>query len=70
MDELAYGPNGGLVYAMEYLYCHKIKRRKKMKLPLVFYFTNMRYLIENMEWFLEELGDYDDDYLIIDCPGK
>lgn len=41
-----------------------------MKLPLVFYFTNMRYLIENMEWFLEELGDYDDDYLIIDCPGK
>eukprot|EP00026_Physarum_polycephalum_P014409 Phypoly_transcript_14922.p1 GENE.Phypoly_transcript_14922~~Phypoly_transcript_14922.p1 ORF type:complete len:225 (+),score=29.44 Phypoly_transcript_14922:273-947(+) len=45
MDELAYGPNGGLVYAME-------------------------YLIENMEWFLEELGDYDDDYLIIDCPGQ
>jgi len=45
MDELAYGPNGGLVYAME-------------------------YLIENMDWFLDELGDFDDDYLIIDCPGQ
>lgn len=22
-----------------------------------------------MDWFLEELGDFDDDYLIIDCPG-
>jgi len=45
MDELSYGPNGGLVYAME-------------------------YLINNMDWFLDELGDFDDDYLIIDCPGQ
>ena len=28
-----------------------------------------RYLLENMDWFEEELGEYDDDYLIIDCPG-
>lgn len=28
-----------------------------------------RYLVENMDWFLEELGDFEDDYLIIDCPG-
>lgn len=28
-----------------------------------------RYLLENMDWFEEELGDYDNDYLIIDCPG-
>ncbi len=31
--------------------------------------TRSRHLIDNMEWFLEELGDFDDDYLIIDCPG-
>eukprot|EP01132_Coremiostelium_polycephalum_P001404 gene1404-1773_t len=45
MDELAYGPNGGLVYAME-------------------------YLVENMDWLTDELGDYEDDYIIIDCPGQ
>ncbi|EGG22743.1 GPN-loop GTPase 3 [Cavenderia fasciculata] len=45
MEELEYGPNGGLVYAME-------------------------YLIENMDWFTDEIGDYDEDYLIIDCPGQ
>ncbi|ETW84367.1 hypothetical protein HETIRDRAFT_439143 [Heterobasidion irregulare TC 32-1] len=28
------------------------------------------YLLENMDWFEEELGEYDDDYLIIDCPGQ
>ena len=22
-----------------------------------------------MDWFEEELGGYDDDYLIVDCPG-
>ncbi|KLO16339.1 hypothetical protein SCHPADRAFT_823455 [Schizopora paradoxa] len=28
------------------------------------------YLLENMDWFEEELGEYGDDYLIIDCPGQ
>jgi len=45
MERLEYGPNGGLVYAME-------------------------YLVENIDWVMEEIGDYDDDYLIIDCPGQ
>jgi len=45
MDQLDYGPNGGLVYAME-------------------------YLVEHMDWLTDELGDYDDDYLILDCPGQ
>jgi GTPase SAR1 family protein len=45
MEELAYGPNGGLVYAME-------------------------YLIDHIDWLLDEIGDYEDDYLIIDCPGQ
>ncbi|KDQ64836.1 hypothetical protein JAAARDRAFT_118725 [Jaapia argillacea MUCL 33604] len=45
MEELGYGPNGGLVYCFE-------------------------YLLENMDWLEEELGGFEDDYLIIDCPGQ
>ena len=30
----------------------------------------LRYLLENMDWLDEELGGYEDDYLIFDCPGK
>lgn len=32
--------------------------------------TENRYLLENLDWLHESLGDYDDDYLIIDCPGQ
>ena len=28
-----------------------------------------RYLMQNMDWLEEELGGFEDDYLIIDCPG-
>ncbi|EIW82377.1 hypothetical protein CONPUDRAFT_123241 [Coniophora puteana RWD-64-598 SS2] len=28
------------------------------------------YLLQNMDWLEEELGGYDEDYLIIDCPGQ
>lgn len=28
-----------------------------------------RYLSQNMDWLEEELGGYDDDYLVFDCPG-
>ncbi|KAJ3353449.1 GPN-loop GTPase 3 [Kappamyces sp. JEL0680] len=45
MDELGFGPNGGLVYAME-------------------------YLMENLDWLEEQLGDFEDDNLIVDCPGQ
>ncbi|KAJ1558483.1 GPN-loop GTPase 3 [Nowakowskiella sp. JEL0078] len=45
MEELHYGPNGGLIYCME-------------------------YLINNMDWLEEKLDDFDDDYIIIDCPGQ
>lgn len=45
MDELEFGPNGGLVYCFE-------------------------YLLNNLDWLDDELGDYDSDYLIIDCPGQ
>ncbi|KAJ3091241.1 ATP binding protein [Quaeritorhiza haematococci] len=45
MEELNYGPNGGLIYCME-------------------------FLVNNIDWLEEELGNFDDDYLIIDCPGQ
>ncbi|TPX47737.1 hypothetical protein SeLEV6574_g02478 [Synchytrium endobioticum] len=45
MGELKFGPNGGLIYCME-------------------------YLMNNLDWFEEELNEYDDDYLIVDCPGQ
>jgi len=28
------------------------------------------YLLENMDWLEEELGGYEDDYLVFDCPGQ
>lgn len=31
--------------------------------------VRIRYLMQNMDWLEEELGGYDDDYLIFDCPG-
>ncbi|RKP10197.1 GPN-loop GTPase [Thamnocephalis sphaerospora] len=45
MEELHLGPNGGLIYCME-------------------------YLLENLDWLDEAVGDYENDYLIIDCPGQ
>ncbi|KAL7753064.1 hypothetical protein RI367_001516 [Sorochytrium milnesiophthora] len=45
-EELQYGPNGALIYCME-------------------------FLVNNIEWLHEELGDEDDDdYWIFDCPGQ
>lgn len=28
------------------------------------------YLLQNLDWLDEEIGDYDDEYLIFDCPGQ
>lgn len=43
--ELKFGPNGGLVFCME-------------------------YLVQNTDWLEECLGEVEDDYFIIDCPGQ
>ena len=29
-----------------------------------------RYLVQNMDWLEQVLGDADDDYVLFDCPGK
>lgn len=44
-EQLSFGPNGALMYAVQ-------------------------YLVDNIDWLLDRVGDYDDDYLIIDCPGQ
>ena len=28
------------------------------------------YLLNNLDWLETELGEYDNDYLVIDCPGQ
>lgn len=45
MEELEFGPNGGLVYCFE-------------------------YLLNNLDWLEDELGQYEDEYVIVDCPGQ
>jgi len=44
-DELNLGPNGGLIFCME-------------------------FLLNNINWFEDQIGDFADDYLILDCPGQ
>lgn len=29
-----------------------------------------RYLLQNLDWLHEAVGDFEDDYLLIDCPGQ
>lgn len=31
---------------------------------------NRRYLVQNMDWLEQSLGDFDDDYVLFDCPGE
>jgi len=45
MVEMGLGPNGGLVYCMEYLEA-------------------------NIDWLFDELKNYQDHYIIFDCPGQ
>ncbi len=45
MEELTFGPNGGLIFCLE-------------------------HLIDNLDWLQDQLDDYDQDYLIVDCPGQ
>ena len=69
MAEENYGPNGGLVYCMEY-------RRQRQTSGRLFgcvfsrcLTRGFRYLVNHLDWLEDELGDYADDYLIVDCPG-
>lgn len=46
MDSKHLGPNGGLVFCMEYIVTH------------------------GATWLMEQLGDFEDDFLIVDMPGQ
>eukprot|EP01089_Gocevia_fonbrunei_P002550 TRINITY_DN12501_c0_g1_i1.p1 TRINITY_DN12501_c0_g1~~TRINITY_DN12501_c0_g1_i1.p1 ORF type:complete len:277 (-),score=53.82 TRINITY_DN12501_c0_g1_i1:32-862(-) len=30
----------------------------------------MEHLLQNLDWLEEQVGEFEDDYLIIDCPGQ
>lgn len=45
MKDFGYGPNGALMYCME-------------------------FLTKNLDWLHDEIADFQDDYLIFDCPGQ
>ncbi|KAK2962086.1 putative GPN-loop GTPase 3 [Blattamonas nauphoetae] len=45
MESMKLGPNGSLVYCLE-------------------------YLLQDVSWLLDQISDFDDDYLIIDLPGQ
>ena len=65
MSELGYGPNGGLVYCFEYVSAPFAPPERQVER----FMWERRYLLQNMDWLEEEVGEYEDDYLIIDCPG-
>ncbi|KAA1071361.1 ATP binding protein [Puccinia graminis f. sp. tritici] len=68
MEELELGPNGGLVYCFELsqtLDRSESKNQVNGDFLLIF-----RYLLKNLDWLQENLNSYDDDFLIIDCPGQ
>lgn len=44
-EDLRFGPNGGLVFCLE-------------------------YLLQNVDWLHEQLGEDVDDYFLFDCPGQ
>lgn len=32
--------------------------------------VGFRYLLENIPWLKEQIGEDDDDYILFDCPGQ
>lgn len=44
-EDLHFGPNGGLLFCLE-------------------------YLVQNTQWLEEQIGDYDEEYILFDCPGQ
>lgn len=75
MEELGYGPNGGLIYCME---CGLLLLLLLLLLGISETWSGrltrgccFRYLIQNLDWLQDLLAEYsDDDYFIFDCPGQ
>lgn len=30
----------------------------------------LEYLVDELDWLRDKIGDFEEDYLIIDCPGQ
>ena len=56
-------------YKQAFLVCSAICV-ELLNLTITNFSSPVRYLLQNMDWLEEELGGYDDDYLIFDCPGQ
>ena len=62
MEEMALGPNGGLIYCFEY----EINRAARP--PML---TYTRFLLENLDFLTEAMDPLTEEYLIvIDMPGQ
>ena len=71
MEELEFGPNGGLIYCFEWVLCSRYRETAHFLLPVPRESElTRRYLLNNLDWLDDELAPYEDDYLIIDCPGQ
>ncbi|OAY76832.1 GPN-loop GTPase 3, partial [Ananas comosus] len=72
MEELGLGPNGGLMYCMEYPEIRIISRLFLLKYLISenLFILQVVGTLKNLEdWLEEELENYlDDDYLVFDCP--
>lgn len=76
-EELHFGPNGGLVFCIEWEHDNNVWCEF---LNWIFPIFPPRYLIENQEWLKAQLcggdddeevdGEPDDDYIIFDMPGQ
>lgn len=65
MQDLDFGPNGGLIYCFESV----VPRHLLCVVKFILVFGHIRYLLNNLDWLHESIGDFEDDFLIIDCPG-
>ena len=72
MDELNLGPNGGLMWCFECVPLSLMWWVIRVLLGSLRANTcgSCRFLVSNLEWLRDEIGNYEDDYIIIDCPGQ
>ena len=84
--EMHFGPNGGLVYCMEYsfavifflLYCcsslislHHLCDVGRSTVSNFVECHLCRYVASHLEWLTERMEDtLEDDYILFDCPGQ
>ncbi|KAK8946349.1 hypothetical protein KSP39_PZI007406 [Platanthera zijinensis] len=75
MEDLNLGPNGGLMYCMEYpllfFEYFEVSLSKACSVTVLVASILFMQLEDNLDdWLEEELDNFlDDDYLVFDCPG-